>query len=44
VLAPNKTNAVEIQRIEGPRDLKFPTQEEAEQHGLKLCREWIDRQ
>jgi len=43
VLAPNKTNAVEIQRLEGPRDLKFPTPEEAELYGLKLCREWIDQ-
>jgi hypothetical protein len=43
VFAPDDTRTVEIERIEGPIDLKFSTREEAEQHGLKLCREWIDR-
>jgi hypothetical protein len=42
VFDPDETRTVEIQRIEGPIDLKFPTKAEAEEHGLKLCREWID--
>jgi hypothetical protein len=37
VIARGETCTVEIQRIEGPIDLKFPTKAEAEQHGLKLC-------
>jgi hypothetical protein len=31
---------VEIKRIEGPI---FNSKEAAEQHGLTLCREWIDK-
>jgi hypothetical protein len=32
---------VQVQRIEGEL---FETKEQAEQHGLELCNEWIDRQ
>jgi hypothetical protein len=31
---------VEIRRIEGP---KFNSKEAAEQHGLNLCKDWIDK-
>jgi hypothetical protein len=43
VFARGEIPTVEIQRIEGPIDLKFATEAEAEQHGLELCKEWIDR-
>ena len=32
---------IQIQRIEGEL---FETKEQAEQHGLELCKEWIDKQ
>jgi hypothetical protein len=32
---------VEIKRIEGR---SFESKEEAERHGLELCKEWIDEQ
>ena len=32
---------IQVQRIEG--DL-FETKEQAEQHGVQLCKEWIDKQ
>ena len=31
---------VEVKRIEGPI---FNSKEEAEQHGLQLCKDWIDK-
>jgi hypothetical protein len=43
VIAPDDIRTIEIQRIE-PDGLTFPTQEEAEQHALALCKEWIDGQ
>ena len=32
---------IQVQRIEGQL---FESKEEAEQHGLELCKEWIDEQ
>ena len=32
---------VEVQRIEGQ---SFESKEEAELHGLELCKEWVDKQ
>ena len=32
---------IQVQRIEGEL---FATKEQAEQHGLELCKEWIDKQ
>jgi hypothetical protein len=31
---------IQVQRIEGKL---FETQEQAEQHGLRLCKDWIDK-
>ncbi len=35
------SSIVEVKRIKGPI---FNNKEEAEQHGLELCKDWIDRQ
>jgi hypothetical protein len=43
VLGPDKKRPVELKRIQAPSDLKFSTQEEAEQYALERCRAWIDR-
>lgn len=32
---------IQVQRIEGKL---FETKEQAEQHGVQLCKEWIDKQ
>jgi hypothetical protein len=32
---------IQVQRIEGKL---FESQQQAEQHGLELCKEWIDKQ
>jgi hypothetical protein len=32
---------IQVQRIEGAL---FETKEQAEQHGIELCKEWIDKQ
>ena len=32
---------IQVQRIEGKL---FETKEQAEQHGIELCKEWIDKQ
>ena len=32
---------IQVQRIEGEL---FETKEQAEQHGVELCKEWIDKQ
>jgi hypothetical protein len=32
---------IQVQRIEGEL---FESEEQAEQHGLELCKEWIDKQ
>jgi hypothetical protein len=38
------TQTIEIKRIQGPTDLTFKAKKQAEEHGLKLCRDWIDEQ
>lgn len=38
------TQTIEIKRIQSPSDLTFKAKHQAEEHGLKLCREWIDAQ
>ena len=35
---------IEIKRIQGPTDLIFKAKQQAEEHGLKLCRDWIVEQ
>jgi hypothetical protein len=41
VLRPGRLSSiVEVKRIEGPI---FNSKEAAEAHGLKLCKDWIDR-
>jgi hypothetical protein len=32
---------IQVQRIEGE---SFETKKQAEQHGVELCKEWIDKQ
>jgi hypothetical protein len=40
ILRPGRLSSiVEVKRIEGPI---FNSKEAAEQHGLQLCRDWID--
>jgi hypothetical protein len=42
VLRPGRLSSiVEVQRIQGPI---FNSKEAAEEHGLKLCKDWIDKQ
>jgi hypothetical protein len=38
------TQTIEIKRIESPADLIFRARRQAEEHGLKLCRDWINEQ
>jgi hypothetical protein len=38
------SQTIEIKRIQGPTDLSFKSKKQAEEHGLKLCRDWIDEQ
>jgi hypothetical protein len=38
------TQTIEIKRIESPADLIFKDRQQAEEHGLRLCRDWIDEQ
>jgi hypothetical protein len=33
---------IEIQRIEASSELTFKARGQAEEHGLKLCRDWVD--
>jgi len=35
-----RSSIVEVQRIQGPT---FNSKEAAEEHGLKLCKQWINR-
>ena len=40
-LGPGRLSSiVEVKRVEGPI---FNSQEEAEQHGVELCKDWIDK-
>jgi hypothetical protein len=38
-VATRRGSIVAIKRLEGPR---FENREEAEEHGLKMCKEWLD--
>jgi hypothetical protein len=38
------TQTIEIKRIQSAAGLVFKGKQEAEEHGLKLCRDWIDEQ
>ena len=38
------SQTIEIKRIQGSTDVIFKVKQEAEEHGLKLCRDWIDEQ
>ncbi|MGH7782464.1 MAG: hypothetical protein ACREO5_01270 [Candidatus Binatia bacterium] len=40
----DQTQTIEIKRIQSPADLTFKAKQQAEEHGLKLCRDWIDEQ
>ena len=44
VFDPDLTQTIEIKRIVSPTDLTFKAKQQAEEHGLKLCRDWIDEQ
>jgi hypothetical protein len=43
VFAPDENATIEIKRLEST-DLNFTTKKAAEEHGLNLCRTWIDGQ
>lgn len=43
VFAPDENATIEIKRLEST-DLNFRTKKAAEEHGLNLCRAWIDEQ
>jgi hypothetical protein len=38
------SQTIEIKRLETAVELTFKGKHQAEEHGLKLCREWIDQQ
>ena len=38
------TQTIEIKRIQSAAELLFEGKQQAEEHGLKLCRDWIDEQ
>lgn len=38
------TQTIEIKRIQSVAELVFEGKQQAEEHGLKLCRDWIDEQ
>ena len=40
----DQNQTIEIQRIECSAELTFKRKQLAEDHGLKLCRSWIDEQ
>jgi hypothetical protein len=41
ILRPGRLSSiVEVKRLQGPI---FNSKEEAEQHGLELCKDWIDK-
>lgn len=35
---------IEVQRLETSTELTFEARRHAEEHGLKLCRDWVDEQ
>ena len=40
VLRPGRLSSIVVKRFQGPI---FNSKEEAEEHGLKLCKDWIDK-
>jgi len=44
VFDPDLNQTIEIQRLQCPADLTFKAKRQAEEHGLTLCRAWIDEQ
>jgi hypothetical protein len=40
----DQNQTIEIKRIECPAELTFKRKQLAEDHGLTLCRSWIDEQ
>lgn len=40
----DQNQTIEIKRLECPAELTFKRKQLAEEHGLKLCRSWIDEQ
>jgi hypothetical protein len=38
------TQTIEIKRLESAPELIFKSKQKAEEHGLKLCKDWIDEQ
>jgi hypothetical protein len=38
------TQTIEIKRIDTATEVDFKDKRDAEEHGLKLCRDWIDEQ
>jgi hypothetical protein len=38
------TRTIAIKRLKGPTDSPFKSKQQAEEHGLKLCKDWIDKQ
>jgi hypothetical protein len=42
VFDPDINQTVALQRIDSATDLTFKTKQRAEEHGLELCKEWID--
>ncbi len=38
------TQTIEIKRIRSATGLVFKGKQQAEEHGLKLCKDWIDEQ
>ena len=44
VFDPDLNQTIEIQRIQSAADLTFEAKRQAEEHGLTLCRAWIDEQ
>jgi hypothetical protein len=44
VFDPDLNQTIEIQRLQCAADLTFKAKHQAEEHGLTLCRDWIDEQ
>lgn len=44
VFDPDLNRTIALQRIDSATDLTFKTKQRAEEHGLVLCKQWIDEQ
>lgn len=44
VFDPDLNRTIALKRIDSATDLTFSAKRGAEEHGLKLCKEWIDQQ